>query len=80
MGNHEVGDRVTVTNTLLPDGEAGVVQDITDSGVYHVSVPSLGLVAASDDDLTAVEDRAPEPVVDAPYTPTVISIDPPASV
>lgn len=77
-----LGDTVTVTNTLFPNGEMGVVQGVDDTSgvsIYRVSVPSLGLVIASEDELTAVAPTVPvDAVVDpAPYSPTVITLDPP---
>lgn len=80
MSQYVAGDKVILTNTLLPEGEEGTVQDVDATGVYRVSVPSLGLVVASEDEVTAVDAAPVDALVDpAPYSPTVITVDPPAT-
>lgn len=81
MSQYVVGDKVILTNTLLPDGEEAIVAEVDAAGVYRVSVPSLGLVIASEGELTAVDAAAPvDASVDpAPYKPTVITVDPPVT-
>lgn len=83
MPQYAAGDKVILTNTLFPEGREGVVQATDDPSdtVYRVSVPSLGLVIASEDELTTVAAAAPvDAAVDpAPYSPTVITVDPPAT-